>query len=100
MTTTNEWRDLPTFEDVADAKRAGDEIEILVLERWEAWLGESWDRGMNFRARPAQPKMKKIKMLCYLTTSSKSLMWYEETESVPDFWRRVPSEDKEIEVPE
>lgn len=98
MTTTNEWRDLPTFEDVADAKRAGDEIEVNTGPHWESWKGTAWMNYMGYRARPAQPKMKKVRMLAY--TDCQALMWRGEDVELPSCWVRVPAEDKEIEVPE
>lgn len=94
----SEWRDLPTFEDVADAKRAGDEIELLGGIGWRKWRGSMWDRNVQYRARPAQPKMKKVRMLAY--TDCQALMWRGEDVQLPSCWVRVPAEDKEIEVPE
>lgn len=45
-----------------------------------------------------KPKTKKVKLLAWLGTDH--LYWYleSETKSLPKSWKRVPSEDKEIEV--
>lgn len=47
-----------------------------------------------------KPKVKKIKLLAWLGLDQ--LHWYteEETKSLPKSWKRVPSEDKEVEVEE
>ena len=62
----SEWRELPTMADVAAAQAAGDEIEYLYCGRWVAWYGTTWDLYRDFRARPRQPKTKKLKIYGYL----------------------------------
>ena len=103
MTTTNEWRDLPTFEDVADAKRAGDEIEVNIGPHWESWKGTSWTNYMGYRARPAQPKMKKVKLLGWWHPTNWDHLIRPEncTQSMQNLgYVRYPKLDDEIEAPE
>ena len=74
------------------------------------WKGEDWEAHWKFRGRPRQPKMKKmkkvkVKVLCYFSGSGIRYDLLENGEqhlSIKDDlnWTRVPSEDKEIEVPE
>lgn len=93
----NEWRDLPSMADVAAAQAAGDEIEYKnAMTSWNTWNEDWWNDDAKFRARPAQQKRKKIRMLCY--TDYQALMWRCEDVHLPKTWVRVPSEDKEIEV--
>ena len=96
---TTEWRDLPTMADVAAAQTAGDEIHFLGVgcTEWVAWDGAVWRDDWLFRARPPQPKMKKVKMLCFY--NGKELFWAESGSGYP-YRCRIPAEDKEIEVPD
>ena len=93
---SNEWRDLKTLQDIAAAQAAGDEIEYFLGGRWKAWQGVTWNVCRQFRARPRQ-KTEKIKMLCWFINGH--LNWLQEGNHAagPD-WKRVPSEDKEIEI--
>ena len=95
----SEWRELPTMADVAAAQAAGDEVEYLMGNSWQLWDGSFWSSVGAFRARPRQPATKMIKMLCWFINGQ--LNWLQEGThaSGPD-WKHVPSEDKEIEVPE
>ena len=99
--TTSEWRDLPTMADVAAAQAAGDEIEIFdqALDKWEKWNDSAWFYSADYRARPAQPKMKKVKILGWFnpetgctTTRLNDNKWAG--------WTRYPNLDDEVEVPE
>ena len=99
----SEWRELKTLQDVAAAQAAGDEIEVGsdhvgAAWAWYKWDGEYWASDSPYRARPRQPKMKKLKMLCYLIGGR--LDWFHNDYGSSDGWIRIPSEDKEIEVPE
>ena len=97
---SNEWRDLPTMADVAAAQEAGDEIEYLYRGRWVAWYGATWDLYKDFRARPRpNMKTKKVRMLCFFDGCQ--LLWQNNNYPIRDGrWKRVPSEDKEVEVEE
>ncbi len=59
---TNEWRDLPTMQDVAAAQAAGDEITVRSDERstWLPWVGNCWREDLNYRARPRKPATKTV----------------------------------------
>lgn len=109
---TDGWRDLPTMADVAAAQAAGDEIEIgiasmkggCLVYSYEKWRGKYWDTNCKFSARPAQPKMKKVKLLAFLGApvlqfvreDSIDLQIYAKNTR----WIRQPHLDLEEEVPE
>ena len=103
--STNEWRNLPTMADVAAAQAAGDEIQYRAHEtyEWRSWRGEIWDKDWLFSARPAQPKMKKVKLLGWLHPSTGDTCTSLESlskEMIDARWIRYPKLDDEIEVPE
>ena len=76
----------------------GGEIERLSLDGfWEAWKAPDWNWGM-IDYRIAQPKKKKVKVLAFF--NGVTLVWYAEDAKYSMAWRRVPSEDKIIEVEE
>ena len=96
---TTEWTDLPTLQDVAKAQADGWEIEFKSGKEWTLWTGKGWYADQRYRARPRQPKMKKVKMLCWLHENE--LYWLADgvvTDS--KFWIRIPAQDIEIEIPE
>ena len=96
---TTEWRNLPTMADVAAAQAAGDEIEVRRLGEFDytEWSGTAWAMAWSFRARPRQPKMKKVKSLCYRSTVSGELTWRKEELPIIN-WKRFPAGDIEGEV--
>lgn len=57
---TTEWNNCPTIEDVVEAKKRGDDIEVYGMSRWASWTGGSWSEAWKFRCRPAQPQTKTI----------------------------------------
>lgn len=96
-----EWKDLPTMQDVARAQADGWEIEVSNgTSSWHAWKGISWHSDLKFRARPRQPKMKKVKSLCWRHAELGNLSWWVETFTPTQVWQRVQSEDRELEVPD
>ena len=98
---SNEWRDLPTMADVAAAQTAGDEIEIGYGDKWATWDGKTWAESWFFRARPVQPKMKKVKILGWVKAhSGLTITQIENYPEVNKDWIRYPKLDDEIEVPE
>ncbi len=96
---TNEWKDLPTFESVADALKAGEEIQFLESGSWLPWFGTGWWADIKFRSRPAQPKTKKVKVLGWLDRAGR-VQRVAQDSAVGVDWKRAPSEDGEIEVVE
>ena len=101
---TTEWKPLLTMQDVAKAQADGWEIQIQTDAGndkycpFKAWDGRHWNTGYLFRGRPRQPAMKKVKSLCWRFTDG-DLTWRIEGMVLAYPWVRVPSEDKEFEVP-
>lgn len=98
----DQWVNLLTLADVAAAQAAGEEIEFQASRDWNPWSGGIWNADWKFRARPAQPKRNKVKILGWVNHMSGATMT---TGSIPfDFedsdWIRYPKLDDEIEVPE
>ena len=94
----NDWRELKTLQEIVEAQKNGDEIECTGDGgRWTPWAGEYWHTSWKFRARPRQPKMKQVKMLCWF--AGNELHWYGEDVALCGC-TRVPFEDKVIEIPE
>ena len=97
---TTEWKDLPTFQDVAEAQAQGWEVQTDAgTTTFAEWLGETWYTRWKYRARPPQPKMKKVNLAAYLDLQGE-FRRVNEASFANSNWTRVPSEDKEIEVPE
>jgi hypothetical protein len=102
---TTEWQDLPNMEDVVRAKVCGWEIETQAgVYGWGKWLGKTWEAHWKFRGRPRQPAMKKVKQLCFFSASGLRYDMLENGKQHRSIgstmgWIRVPSEDKEFEVP-
>ena len=99
MTTKTEWKDLPTLQDVANAQDDGWEIEYSITggEHF-AWKGSLWMQENFFRGRPRQPKMKEVKMECFLIDGE--LHWRDENLSILGDWIRQPHLDLIAKVPE
>ena len=94
----NEWIGLPDLQAVAKAQADGWEIEDFSSSDWSEWNHKWWQEGRKYRARPAQPKMKKVKMLCYFT--GLQIVWRPEDYQLLHGWSRIPAQDIEIEIPE
>lgn len=93
-----EWIELPTLVSVCNAQTDGWEIEVDTGPHWEEWKGTAWMDYMTYRARPRQPKMKKVKMLCWF--DGFALFWRKESMNLDKQWIRIPAQDIEIEIPE
>ena len=99
----SEWIELKDLQAVALANAEGFEIQVNVVRwgDWEPWQGTEWNSRNEYRARPRQPKMKKVNILCLFNPTTGILFWRDENfTSTDNHWIRVPSEDKEIEVEE
>ena len=96
---TTEWTDLPTLVSVCNAQTDGWEIEYGIGEDWRKWDGGDWRSYWKFRARPRQPKMRKVKVEAYL--SEYELRWLNIAagNKPAPHWIRIPAQDIEIEVP-
>ena len=104
MTTKQEWKDLPTMQDVACAQ--ADEWKIQFSDGnkvWRIWDGKTWANVWNFRARPRQPKMRTITLRkALLKTTTKDYWIIEGTcnyEAGNDFVGWI-GEPYTVEVPE
>jgi len=96
---TNEWTDLPTLVSVCNAQTDGWEIEYGIGEDWRKWDGGDWRGYWKFRARPRQPKMKEVKMLCWLSRGL-YLDWCTEGNDPTVSGIRQPHLDMVAKVPE
>lgn len=103
---TTEWKEVTDHEELFRLKREGWEIQAQIDAGndkycpFKEWTQRTWSKTYLFRARYPQPKMKKIKMLCYFF-NNKYLAWYREGDIMhASQWIRIPAEDKEIEVPD
>ena len=82
---------------VIQAHKEGKQIQYRRGENMQ-WLDctPQWDFVLfDYRIKPAEPK--KVKMFCWLHRGA--LYWNEEVMKFPSDWIRIPSEDKEIEIP-
>lgn len=96
--TTENWIDLNDIQAVAIAQSEGWEIESERASGWEPWFGEAWYRTVKWRGRPRQPKMKEVKMECWLCGTH--LSWrFENTSTLKD-WIRQPHLDMIAKVPD
>ena len=79
----------------------GAEIEYKGLDsgKWLFVSNPNWESPQELRVKPAAPKLRKVKMLGWLTKGS-GLMLYGSDITPNDSWKRVPAEDKIIEVEE
>ena len=93
-----EWIELTDQQAVAIAQSKDWEIQVDTGPHWEEWKGTAWMNYMTYRARPRQPKMKTVKMLCYFT--GLQIVWRAEDYQLLHGWSRIPAQDIEIEVPE
>lgn len=100
--TTQEWKDLPNMWAVALAQVDKWEIEVHnpTYACWSKWEGTRWSATGVYRGRPKQPKTKQIEVLGWLTSSWQLVYWHKGAINAPNDWKRVPSEDKVIEVEE
>ncbi len=83
-----------TLLEAAKAKLEGKRVEEYYKQQWHEWSGEAWHENWLLRIAP-EPK-KKVKILAWLT--NETLVWKTEDADIPSHYKRVPSEDKEIEV--
>ncbi len=83
---TNEWRDLPTMQDVAAALAAGEEIQDDMTGTWTGWIPtDGWGPEFNFRARPHKPATKTIVLRRALMHDIANASGYYETKGTFDF---------------
>ena len=82
---------------VIQAHKEGKQIQSRQISGGE-WANTIplWNFSIaEYRIKPAEPK--KVKMLCWFDGGV--LVWRDSRLPVPGNWIRIPSEDKEIEIP-
>ena len=85
--------------EVIKAWADGAEIEVRTSTGWVYTSNPSWDRVNEYRVKPSEPVTRKVKMLAWYDSATCKLLWASEVRGVvSDFWKRVPAEDKTIEV--
>jgi len=95
---SNEWQDLPNLAAVCAVQADRWYIEVKESDgTWIPWLGNVWSASWDYRGRPRPPKIKKVKLLGWITDFG-CLALYREGPEMPNGWCRVPSEDKTVEV--
>ncbi len=88
-----------TLLEAAKAKLEGKRVEKRAhLQNWGEWNGESWAEHWEFRIAPKSKK--RIYVRGYLTDFGTLIRVADHCQAVRAEWKRVPSEDKEIEVEE
>ena len=104
---STEWIELNGIEDVARAKVEKWDIEHMLYHdtnppTWVRWEGRSWFATWQFRGRPKQPKTSTVKVEGWLTEMGTlvHIVGYHTLPRDLSGWRRVPSEDKTVEVEE
>lgn len=98
---TTEWKEITDPEELFRLKREGWEIEVHAADCvWFLWAGDYWNTSMSFRARPRQPKMKKVKLLAYLDNNRELRRFVEWSSYSRTTWIRQPHLDLEGEFPE
>jgi hypothetical protein len=95
---SNEWKPLEDLTDVGWAQANKWEIQRLVTGGygWVPWDGKTWAINAQYRGRPAQPKKVTVKLLGWLAPSG--LLYHATADYTQGDWKRVPSEDKTVEV--
>jgi len=97
--TTENWIDLNDIQAVAIAQSEGWEIEVYTGTHQEEWQGKAWMHYMRYRGRPRQPKMKEVKIECWLIDGC--LDWRDWNMQTPGSrWIRQPHLDMIAKVPE
>jgi hypothetical protein len=87
-----------TLLEAAKALLEGKRVEYRskLEDTWYKWEGLCWSVSWDVRIAPEPKKMRKVKMLAWF--DGHQLFWFKEGENNDIRWKRVPAEDKEIEV--
>ena len=97
--TTENWIDLNDMQAVAIAQSEGWEIEVFVNNEWNNWHAGIWRSDREYRGRPRQPKMKEVKLECWLVSGRIEFLQEQTYKSGPS-WKRQPHLDMIAKVPE
>lgn len=101
---SDEWKELNSIVEVAEAVAAGMEIEVQTDPGndkycpWKWWDGKVWYSSYLFRARPCQPKTVKVVSLCWRSAGGNLTWAYDEVDFTKNGWVRFPAGDIEGEV--
>jgi hypothetical protein len=95
---SNEWTDLTDMASVATAQSKGWEIEEFYMGDWILWMQRGWTIGTKYHGRPVQPKKVTVKLLGWF--DGEQLFWLRQGAEPQWPSKRVPSEDKTVEVEE
>ncbi len=99
----NEWRELKTLQEVAEAQKNGEEIERNYGGGWKPWAGKAWDSGSCYHSRPRK-KTKTIVLREALMRNSIGGYWIDlrttDAEAGTFFIRWLDTPPREIEVPD
>ncbi len=86
-----------TLLEAAKAKLEGKRVECAHGSVWHEWSGNSWSGEYKYRIAP--PPKKKVKFFGWRDFAGE-LRLLDESYIARQGWKRVPSEDKEVEVDE
>ena len=85
-------------------KVAADPTKQVKIKRWSNWVdsGYPWSWNLHpeqYEIRDKPKPMNKVKLLAWFRPHDGFITWRAEDRTmIPTYWKRVPSEDKEIEV--
>ena len=89
----------------AELKKAeADPTKQVKIKRWSNWVdsGYPWSWNLHpeqYEIRDKPKPMNKVKLLAWFRPHDGFITWRAEDRTmIPTYWKRVPSEDKEIEV--
>jgi hypothetical protein len=75
----------------------GAEIEVLYETGWTLLEQPFWTEENQYRVKP-EPTLKTVKLLAYIHTNDYQLCWFGEGYEPHKLLKRVPAEDKTIEI--
>ena len=96
----SDWIELKDLQAVAKAQAEGWDVEVYYHEtdHWVTWHGNIWCGVAKYRGRPSQPKMKKVKSICWRGMTEGGLYWTNPERTCVPNYQRFPAGDIEGEV--
>ena len=103
--TPQDWKDLVTMQEVAQAQSDGWEIEICAddIDGWLPWIGKAWCEWKLYCGRPKQPKTCTVTSECWWHKRTEKLTWgnwIDKKQYLTEDWQRFPAGDITGEVAE